>query len=80
MRPRPTQARFSLGAGRKDGQDWTAGRRYVFGSPVITFASCLVDVVRAARNHTISEYLRQAVVLPGTWKHGLTPMPDRVSD
>ena len=33
---------------------------YLFGSPVITIASCLVDAVRAARNHTISEYLRLA--------------------
>ena len=31
---------------------------YVFGSPVITIASCLVDAIRAGRNHTISEYLR----------------------
>ena len=31
---------------------------YVFGSPVITIASCLVDAVWAVRNHTISEYLR----------------------
>jgi hypothetical protein len=32
---------------------------YVFGSPVITIASCLVEAVRARRNHTISEYLRR---------------------
>jgi phosphomannomutase len=34
-----------------------AMQRYVFGSPVITIESCLVDAVRAGRNHTISEYL-----------------------
>jgi hypothetical protein len=30
---------------------------YVFGSPVITIASCLVDAVRGARNYAISECL-----------------------
>ena len=32
---------------------------------MITIASCLVDAVRAGRNHTISEYLRAEQVMRG---------------